>query len=66
MVAGFAMVASSAECGDSGVMTFIINENGEVCQKDLGKPLKQIGAGMTTADPGAGWAEVPRQTLRRG
>ena len=65
MVARFAMVASPAEYGNSGVMTSIINENGKVCQKDRGKQSKQIGAGMTV-DPGAGWTEVPRQILQRG
>ena len=60
MIAGFAMVAYPAEYGKAGVMTFIVSHNGKVYQKDLGKKSTQIGAGMTTFDPGSGWTEVPR------
>jgi hypothetical protein len=60
MLAGFAMVAFPAEYGNSGVMTFIVNQNGKVYQKDLGKQSTQVGAGMTSFDPGSGWTEVPR------
>ena len=60
MIAGFAMVAYPAEYGKSGVMTFIVNHNGKVYEKDLGKKSTQVGAGMTTFDPAAGWTEVPR------
>jgi hypothetical protein len=58
MVGGFAMVAYPAEYGSSGVMTFIVNHNGKVYEKDLGKKSAAIGAKMTTFDPGAGWNEV--------
>lgn len=60
MIAGFAMVAYPAEYGKSGVMTFIVNHNGKVYEKDLGKDSTAIGAKMTTFDPGAGWKEVAR------
>src|SRR6185369_10431090 len=44
MIAGFAMVAWPAEYGDSGVMTFIVNQQGRVYQKDLGtKTAKTAG-----------------------
>ncbi len=58
MVAGFAMVAFPAEYGASGVMTFIVNQNGKVYEKDLGKNSTATGAKLTTFDPGAGWNEV--------
>ena len=60
MIAGFAMVAYPAEYGNGGVMTFIVNQNGKVYQRDLGKKSTQVSAGMTTFDPGPGWTEVPR------
>ena len=60
MIAGVAMVAYPAEWGTSGVMTFVVNHNGKVYQKDLGKNSAAIGAKMTTFDPGAGWKEVTR------
>ena len=58
MIAGFAMVAYPAKHGESGVMTLIINHNGRVFQKDLGKNSAGIAAKMTAFDPGAGWKEV--------
>ena len=58
MIAGFAMVAYPAEWDKTGVMTFIVNHNGKVYQKDLGKNSTAIGAKMTSFDPGAGWKEV--------
>jgi hypothetical protein len=58
MIAGFAMVAYPAQYGESGVMTFIVNHNGKVFEKDLGKNSAGIGAKMPAFDPGAGWKEV--------
>ena len=58
MIAGFAMVAYPARWGESGVMTFIVSNNGKVYQKDLGKDSAAIGAKMTTFDPGPGWKEA--------
>jgi hypothetical protein len=58
MLAGFAMVAFPAEWGKSGVMTFIVNQNGKVYEKNLGKDSASIGAKMTSFDPGPGWKEV--------
>jgi hypothetical protein len=60
MLAGFAMVAYPADYGKSGVMTFIVNQNGKVFEKDLGKDSTAMGAKMAAFDPGAGWKEVPR------
>ena len=61
MIAGFAMVAYPAQYGESGVMTLIVSHNGKVFEKDLGRNSTEIGAKMTTFDPGAGWKEVPAQ-----
>ena len=36
MIGGFAMVAYPAQYGSSGIMTFIVNHDGVVYQKDLG------------------------------
>jgi hypothetical protein len=60
MIAGFGMVAYPAEYGESGVMTFIVSHNGKIYEKDLGRNSAQVGAQMTTFNPGAGWKEVPR------
>ena len=61
MIAGFAMVAYPAQYGQSGVMTLIVSNNGKVFEKDLGKSSTNIGAKMSTFDPGPGWKEVPAQ-----
>ena len=58
MIAGFAMVAYPADYGSSGVMSFIVNQNGKVYEKDLGKDSAAIGAKMSSFDPGAGWKDV--------
>ncbi|HUN69980.1 MAG TPA: DUF2950 family protein, partial [Burkholderiales bacterium] len=58
MIAGFAMVAYPDQYGESGVMTFIVNHNGKIYEKDLGKNSAALGAKMTSFDPGAGWKEV--------
>jgi hypothetical protein len=58
MIAGFAMVAYPAQYGDSGVMTFIVNQNGRIYEKDLGKVSVAAGNVMTSFDPGPGWKEV--------
>jgi hypothetical protein len=60
MVAGYALVAWPAEPGQSGVMTSIVNQDGVVHQRDLGKDGASIAAAMTSFDPGEGWAPVAR------
>src|SRR5580692_9131419 len=60
MVGGFAIVAYPAEYGNSGVMTFIINQDGVVLQRDLGKTTAEVATAMTEFDPNgdAGWKPV--------
>ena len=56
MIAGFALVAWPAEWGNTGVMTFIVNQQGQVYQKNLGPKTASIAQGMTTYDPDGSWA----------
>jgi hypothetical protein len=58
MAGGFAFVAYPAEYGNSGVMTFIINQDGVLLQKDLGKTTKETATAMTAFDPDKTWSEV--------
>jgi hypothetical protein len=58
MVGGFAFVAYPAEYRNSGVMTFIINQDGVLLQKDLGKTTTETATAMTEFDPDAGWNQV--------
>ena len=58
MVGGFALVAYPAEYGNSGVMTFIINQDGTLLQRDLGKTTTEVASAMTEFDPDAQWSPV--------
>jgi Protein of unknown function (DUF2950) len=55
MTGGFAFVAYPAEYGNSGVMTFMINQDGVLVQKNLGNNTSEIAAAMTEFDPDTGW-----------
>jgi len=55
MIGGFALVAWPAEYGDSGIMTFIVNQQGRVYQKDLGPKTARIAKKMDTYDPDPTW-----------
>ena len=58
MSGGFAFVAYPAEYGNSGVMTFIINQDGILFQKDLGKTTNETAAAMNEFDPDSTWTPV--------
>jgi hypothetical protein len=55
MIAGFALVAWPAEWGNTGVMTFIVNQQGKVYQKNLGPKTAKIAEAITTYDPDDTW-----------
>ena len=61
MILGFAMVAYPAKYGSSGIMTFIVNQEGVVYEKDLGKNTAKAAAAMKRYDPDGTWkrAEEP-------
>jgi hypothetical protein len=61
MIGGFALVAFPAEYGASGIMTFIVNHDGVVYQKDLGKETGKIAKAMTKFDPDKTWKKVEEQ-----
>lgn len=58
MLLGFALVAYPAQYGSSGIMTFIVNHNGVVYQKNLGKTSGTIAAGMKLYNPDKSWKKV--------
>jgi hypothetical protein len=55
MLAGFALVAWPEKWGNSGVMTFIVNQEGKVYQKNLGEKTAALAATMTAYDPDPAW-----------
>ena len=58
MIGGFALVAYPARWGASGVMTFIVNHDGVVYEKNLGKATAAVASRMTRFDPGPGWSKA--------
>lgn len=48
------MVDCPAECGESGVTTFVVSRNGKVRERAMRKGSPWIGARTTAFDPGAG------------
>jgi hypothetical protein len=58
MVGGFAFVAYPAEYGNSGVMTFVMNRDGVLLQKDLGKATTETATAMSEFDPDSSWSLV--------
>jgi len=58
MILGYAMVAWPAQYGASGIMTFIVNQNGVVYQKNLGKNTAKIAAALKLFNPDISWEKV--------
>jgi len=58
MIGGFAVVAYPAVYGNSGVMTFMVNHEGVVYEKDLGKNTAKTATAMTSYDPDKTWKKV--------
>ncbi len=58
MTAGFALVAWPAQYDLTGVMTFVVNQDGSVRQKDLGPDTDAAARKMTAYNPDASWQEV--------
>jgi hypothetical protein len=55
MIGGFALVAWPAEFGETGIMTFIVNQEGRVYQKNLGPKTAKIAAAMKEYNPDSSW-----------
>jgi len=55
MILGFALVAWPAEYDETGVMTFIVNQQGQVYSKDLGQKTAKIARSMKAYDPDNSW-----------
>ncbi|MFO1303541.1 MAG: DUF2950 domain-containing protein [Burkholderiales bacterium] len=58
-IAGFAVLAYPAKYGSSGIMSFMVNQDGTVYEADLGPSTAQKAGAMTKFDPGKGWSAVP-------
>jgi Protein of unknown function (DUF2950) len=61
MIAGYALIAYPAKWGSSGVMTFIVNQQGRVYEKNLGSDTATLAAAITEYDPDPSWTLVEAQ-----
>ncbi len=66
MAGGFAFVAYPAEYRSSGVMTFIVNEDGVVYQKDLGKKTDALAKAMKEYNPNSSWQKAEEEQEETG
>ncbi len=58
MILGFGLMAYPAQYGASGIMTFIVNQNGVVYQKNLGRDSASLVKKMERFDPDNSWKKV--------
>jgi hypothetical protein len=58
MIGGFALVAWPAEYGVTGIVTFIVNQDGVVYEKDLGAPASNLMPAVKIFAPDMTWTRV--------
>jgi len=58
MIGGFALLAWPVKYGDTGVMTFMLNHEGVIYQKDLGPETAGAADKIRLFNPGEGWNKV--------
>jgi len=58
MILGYALLAYPAKYGSSGIMTFIVNQDDAVYQKDLGKNTAKIAESITKYNPDSNWEKA--------
>jgi hypothetical protein len=58
MIGGFALLAYPAEYGNSGIMTFMVNQDGTVFEKDLGPKSAKLAARIESFAPDQTWTSV--------
>lgn len=58
MTGGFALIAYPIRWGESGVMTFIVNQDGVIYQRSLGEDTSKIALKMKAYNPDSRWTVV--------
>jgi hypothetical protein len=61
MIGGFALLAYPAEYGNSGIMTFMVNQDGTVYQKDLGPRTAKLARRTDSFSPDQTWTKAEPQ-----
>ncbi len=62
-IGGFAILAYPATYGELGIMSFIVNHEGVIYQRDLGADTEAAANKITTFDPVMGWTPVADKDL---
>jgi Protein of unknown function (DUF2950) len=65
MIGGFALVAYPAAYGSSGIMTFVVNQDGVVYQKDLGAKTAQAASAIKAYNPDSTWTRAEAGESKR-
>ncbi len=63
MIGGYALLAWPVTYGQSGVMTFMVNQAGQVYQKNLGPSTEQLAKQITSFNPDGSWQKVSKDDL---
>ena len=58
MVRGFAILATPVKYGETGVMTFVMSNNGIVYERNLGPDTIKLAAAITEYNPDSSWSPV--------
>jgi hypothetical protein len=58
MIGGFAVIAWPVKYGETGVMSFIVSQNGDVYEQDLGPDTAQQAAAITVFNPDKDWQKA--------
>ena len=58
MIGGFGVIAWPVRYGDTGVMTFIVNQDGVVYQQDLGPQTAEKAGVIASFNPDKGWVKA--------
>jgi hypothetical protein len=64
MIGGFALVAYPAKYGSSGVMSFIVNQDGVVYEKDLGKNTEKTAQAVKLFNPDSSWKKLEEKDTK--
>ena len=55
---GFGLLAFPADYGNSGIVTFLVNQDGKVFQKDLGPNTTQLARKIESFTPDQTWTKI--------
>jgi hypothetical protein len=58
LLTGYGLLAWTADYGNSGIMSFMVNHLGDLHEADLGEETETLAAAIDAYDPGEGWTIV--------